>query len=298
MDKDNPAAGLATVRDLLRYAVSRFSEAKLAFGHGFPSAFEEARYLVLHRLHLPFDQMDVWLDARLLPSEVAHVVSIVEQRISTRVPAAYLTHEAWLGPYRFYVDERVIVPRSLIAQLLMNGVEPWIQNREAIKTVLDLCTGSGCLAIIAAQEFGNTTVDAVDISADALSVAQRNVDEYDLQGRVKLIRSDLFAELGRRKYDLIISNPPYVSAASMRALPEEYRKEPALALAAGEDGLDAVRVILREAKRYLTTGGLLLVEAGDCRAQLEQDYPNIPFIWPDTDDGDGCVFLAQRADLP
>jgi ribosomal protein L3 glutamine methyltransferase len=286
-------SALVTVRDVLRFAVSRFNEAELAFGHGFPSAFEEARYLVFHALHLPHDHADAWLNARLLRKEIADALQLIERRIEERLPAAYLTREAWLGEYRFYVDERVIVPRSLIAESLHEGMEPWIGDRDRVRRALDLCTGSGCLAIVCACEFPRAQVDAVDLSTEALEVAARNVESYNLRARVKLHRSDMFAALKGRKYDLIVSNPPYVSQAVMKTLPREYQQEPRQALAGGKDGLDYVRVILEAAKRHLNPGGLLVVEAGDCRPQLERAFPKTPFTWPQTAGGE-CVFVLER----
>lgn len=289
---------LFTLRDLLRYAVSRFNEAGLFFGHGSDNAWDEAVYLILHALHLPLDRLEPFLDARITTVERARVLQLIRRRVLERVPAAYLTNEAWLGEHRFYIDERVIVPRSFIAELLDEQLAPWIEDPWAVDSVLDLCTGSGCLAIIAALAFPEAVVDAVDISTDALAVAERNVSDYGLHGRVQLIHSDLFTELEEdRRYDLIISNPPYVDAAAMRALPEEYRREPVLALAAGEDGLDIVRILLREAKERLNPGGLLVVEIGHNRDVVESTFPALPFTWLDTHAGEGYVFLLRREDL-
>jgi ribosomal protein L3 glutamine methyltransferase len=288
---------LSTVRDLWRFAVSRFNEAGLAFGHGSTNAFDEAAYLILHTLHLPLDRLDPFLDARLLPEEIDAVLNILERRVNERIPAAYLTHEAWLGDFRFYVDERVIVPRSHIAELLREQLAPWIGDPETVESGLDLCTGSGCLAILMAHAFPNALIDAVDISADALEVARRNVADYGLEEQVRLIRSDMFSALAGRRYDLIVSNPPYVNAPSMANLPEEYRHEPTLALASGRDGLDHIRVILREAPRHLNDGGLLVVESGHNRNALEQAFPGLEFTWLETSAGDGFVFLLSREQL-
>ena len=288
---------LSTVRDCLRFAVSRFNQAGLFFGHGSSDAYDEAAYLILHTLHLPLDRLDPFLDARLTGSERAEVLNIIQQRVEQRVPAAYLTHEAWLGGIRFYVDERVIVPRSFIAELLHEQLAPWIAEPEEIGNGLDLCTGSGCLAILAALAFPNAEIDAVDISPDALEVAQRNVADYGLQNRVHLIESDLFANLKDRRYDLIISNPPYVDAESVAALPQEYRHEPQLALGSGADGLDATRIILKQAAAHLNPGGLLIVEIGHNRAALEAAYLDLPFIWLDVTAGDEYVFLLRRENL-
>lgn len=289
---------LVTLRDILRWAVSRFNEEGLHYGHGTKDAFDEAAYLLLHALHLPLDRIEPFLDAALVESERQAVFALLERRIKERIPAAYLTHEAWLGDFPFYVDERVIVPRSHIAELLLEDpLAPWIADPQAIDAALDLCTGSGCLAVLLAHAFPNARIDAVDISPEALEVAARNVADYDLGGRIELIRSDLFAGLAGRRYDLIISNPPYVTGKSMRALPPEYRHEPALALASGEDGLDAVRVILGHAGAHLKEGGLLAVEVGGNRAIVEEAFPRLPFTWLESASGEGMVFLLHKDQL-
>ncbi|MHB1144616.1 MAG: 50S ribosomal protein L3 N(5)-glutamine methyltransferase [Thiobacillus sp.] len=289
---------LITVRDWLRFAVSRFNEARLFFGHGSDNAFDEAAYLILHTLHLPLDRLEPFLDASLTHGESEEVQAVIERRVRERIPAAYLTHEAWLGAHRFYVDERVIVPRSFIAELLQEQLAPWVENPDAVTRALDLCTGSGCLAILAALAFPNAGVDAVDLSKDALDVAAKNVADYGLADRVGLIESDLFAALDGRSYDVILSNPPYVNAESVAALPPEYQAEPALALGSGEDGLDATRQILAKAKSHLKPGGLLVVEIGHNRDTLEAAYPGLPFTWLDTESGDQFVFMLRREDLP
>lgn len=289
---------LITVRDWLRFAVSRFNEAKLFFGHGSDNAFDEAAYLILHTLHLPLDRLEPFLDASLTHGESEEVQAVIERRVRERIPAAYLTQEAWLGGHRFYVDERVIVPRSFIAELLPEQLAPWVENPDEVTRALDLCTGSGCLAILAALAFPNADVDAVDLSRDALDVAAKNVAEYGLADRVELIESDLFAALDGRSYDVIISNPPYVNAESVAALPPEYQAEPALALGSGEDGLDATRQILAKARAHLNPGGLLVVEIGHNRDALEAAYPALPFTWLDTESGDQFVFMLRREDLP
>jgi len=289
---------LSTLRDLMRFSVSRFAEAELFFGHGTDNAWDEAAYLLLHTLHLPIDRLEPFMDARLTSDERAAVLKIIGRRISACVPAAYLTNEAWLGDYRFYVDERVIVPRSHIAELLREQLSPWVDDPWAIGKILDLCTGSGCLAILAAHAFPEATVDAVDLSPDALAVARRNVDDYDLGARLQLIQSDAFAGLEGKTYDVIISNPPYVNAESMATLPEEYRREPELALASGKDGLDFVRIILTEAARHLNPEGVLIVEIGHNRDELEIAFPEITFTWLDTTAGDQFVFMLRREDLP
>jgi ribosomal protein L3 glutamine methyltransferase len=288
---------LFTLRDLMRFAVSRFSEAGLFFGHGSDNAWDEAAYLILHTLHLPPEQFDACIDARLTPGEREAVLAIIERRIDERVPAAYLTNEAWLGEHRFYVDERVIVPRSHIAELLHEQLAPWVEDPWAIERVLDLCTGSGCLAILAAIAFPEARVDAIDLSPDALAVARRNVDDYALGERIDLIESDAFAKVAGKRYGVIISNPPYVNAASMAALPAEYRREPELALASGTDGLDFVRIILKEARAHLAADGILVVEIGNNRDELERAFPDTPFVWLDTAAGDRYVFMLRRDDL-
>ena len=291
------AQNLHTVRDHLRFAVSRFNQAKLFFGHGSNDAYDEAAYLILHTLHLPLDRLDPFLDAQLTDGERTAVLSILQQRVEKRIPAAYLTHQAMLGDFSFYVDERVIVPRSFIAELLLKQLSPWIAAPEKINSVLDLCTGSGCLAILAAHAFPYASVDAVDLSSAALAVAERNVTDYDLQDRVNLIESDLFTKLSGKQYDLIISNPPYVDAGSVAALPQEYLHEPKMALGSGHDGLDATRLILKYAAQHLSGNGVLIVEIGHNRDVLEAAYPNLPFTWLDVSAGDEFVFMLHRNDL-
>lgn len=288
---------LRTIRDLLRFAVSQFNQANLHFGHGCANAYDEAAYLILKTLHLPLDQLEPFLDARLLDDECKQVLTMIDRRVTQRTPAAYLTHEAWLGDYSFYVDERVIIPRSFIAELLQTQLSPWITDPDAIYSALDLCTGSGCLAILMAHGFQNAHIDAIDISTQALEVAHKNVQDYGLEDRIQLIESNLFSALSEKQYDLIISNPPYVNAASMAELPQEYQHEPHNALASGLDGLDATRLILRDAAQYLTDDGLLLVEIGHNRAVLEQAYPQLPFTWLETSAGDEFVFLLRRDQL-
>jgi ribosomal protein L3 glutamine methyltransferase len=298
MSDSTAKAELITVRDYLRYAVSRFTAAQLFFGHGSDNAWDEAVYLTLHTLSLPLDRLEPFLDARLLPHEREALLDIYRRRCEDRLPAAYLTHEAWLGEHRFYVDDRVIVPRSFIAELLDDQLAPWIDDPWAIESALDLCTGSGCLAILTALAFPNAEVAAVDLSRDAISVAERNVADYGLYDRIELIESNAFKKLEGRTFDLIISNPPYVNAESVAALPPEYLHEPELALGSGDDGLDFTRIILREAKKHLTEHGILVVEIGHNRDALEAAYPTLPFIWLDTAAGDEYVFLLHAADLP
>ena len=292
------AKGAAALRagGWLDATVARFEQARLHFGHGSPSARDEAAYLLLHTLKLPLDDLDPVLDRRLTPAESKALEQLVRRRIEERLPAAYLTQEAWLGEYRFYVDERVIVPRSFIAELLFEQLHPWIGADQPVRRALDLCTGSGCLAILLALAFPQAQVDATDISADALEVAARNVADYELQSRVHLVQGDLFAGL-RGRYDVIVANPPYVNQESMQRLPSEYRAEPEMALAGGVDGLDIVRRLLAQARARLTRRGILVVEIGHNRAALEQNFPKLPFTWLETAGGDGFVFLLTAADL-
>lgn len=288
----------ATVRDLLRFAITRFNRAELSYGHGNANAYDEAAYLILHSLDLPLDTLEPFLDARLMEAEIDDVMAVIEMRAGERMPAAYITGEAWMHGYRFHVDERVIVPRSLIGELLIERLQPWISDAEEVGAVLDLCTGSGCLAIIAADVFRNAEVDAVDLSEDALDVAETNLRAYHLQGRVSLFAGDLFEPLPTRRYDVIISNPPYVNAESMSTLPPEYRREPALALAGGDDGLDIVRRIIEEARQWLSDDGVLIIEIGHERAAAELAFGGLEPIWLSTSAGDDSVFLIRAADLP
>ena len=287
----------STPRDLLRYAVSRFNAAKLFFGHGSAEAFDEAAYLVLHTLKLPLDKLEPFLDARLLQEEVLQVLAVIERRVSERVPAAYITNEAWLGSYNFYVDERVLVPRSFIAELIPSQFSPWVNDPDAIENVLELCTGSGCLAIMLADAFQNAVVDAVDISKDALAVAERNIRDYKLEGRVNPIESDLYGNVPFKKYDLIITNPPYVNADSMSKLPPEYLREPQIALAGGADGMDLVRKIVAGAAERLTPEGILVVEIGNEAEYAEAAFGHLGLTWLTTSAGDDSVFLLTAEQL-
>lgn len=286
-----------TPRDLLRYAVTRFNTAKLFFGHGSAEALDEAAYLILHTLKLPLDKLDPFLDARLLQEEVLQVLNVIERRVTERVPAAYITNEAWLGSYNFYVDERVLVPRSFIAELIPNQFSPWVQDPDGVENVLELCTGSGCLAIMLADAFPNALVDAVDISKDALAVAERNIRDYKLAGRVNPIESDLYENVPFKKYDLIITNPPYVNSDSMSRLPPEYMREPQIALAGGEDGMDLVRKIVDGAAERLTPEGVLVVEIGNERDYAEAAFGHLGLTWLTTSQGDDAVFLLTAEQL-
>ena len=286
------AQELSTVRDILRFAVSRFNDAELFFGHGSDNAHDEAAYLILHTLNLPLDTLEPYLDAKLLQSEKEEVLGLIERRVTERVPVAYLTHQAWQGDFDFYVDERVIVPRSFIYELLGDPLLPWIEHNELVHRALDLCTGSGCLAIQMAHHYPAAEIDAVDLSLDALEVAAVNIEEYGLEERVRLIHTDLFEGLDDT-YDLIVSNPPYVDAESVETLPDE----PELALGSGTDGLDATRSIILHAAKHLNPRGVLLVEIGHNRDILEAAYPELPFTWLETSGGDGFVFLLTREQL-
>jgi ribosomal protein L3 glutamine methyltransferase len=291
------ASELRTVRDLLRFGVSRMNEAGLFFGHGTSNAQDEAAYLISHALHLEHEQVESFIDARLTLAERNRILELYERRIVQRVPSAYLTGEAWLGDFRFQVDERVIVPRSTIAELLRDGLDTWVGDPESVESVLDLCTGSGCLAILLAHAYPNARIHAVELSPEALEVARANVREYRLEERISLRQGDLWGPVKGQTYDLIVSNPPYVNAESMAALPHEYRREPLLALAGGADGLDIVRTILASATEHLNQRGVLVVEIGHNREVLEQAYPRLPFLWLNTSAGPDLVFLLERANL-
>ena len=286
-----------TLRDLLRHAVTRFNTEGLFFGHGSDNAFDEAAYLLLHTLKLPLDKLDPFLDARLTPKEIEHLLNLIERRAKDHVPVAYLTHEALLGDYRFYVDERVIVPRSFIAELIPELFQPWVADPDAVTSVLELCTGSGCLAIMLADAFPNAQIDAIDLSADALEVAARNVADYELQQRITLLKSDLYDQIPKKKYDLIVTNPPYVNSASMAQLPAEYRHEPQMALAGGDDGMDLVRRIVFGAKERLTPNGVLVVEIGNEFDYAEAAFADLELTWLSTSAGDEAVFLLTADQL-
>jgi ribosomal protein L3 glutamine methyltransferase len=288
---------LFTIRDWLRFAVSRFEEAGLFYGHGVQNSYDEAVWLVMASLHLPLDTLENFMDAVITEPERRALLHLIERRVTERIPTAYLLREAWLGEFKFYVDERVIVPRSFIAELLREHLAPWVENPEEVVSAADICTGSGCLAILLAHAFPNAEVDAVDISDDALAVARRNIADYGMEDQVQPIKSDMLAALQGKTYDIIISNPPYVDAPSMEALPPEYRREPQLALGSGDDGLDHTHTLLREAAAHLNPGGLLVVEIGHNRDVLEFTYPELPFTWLEVSAGDEFVFLLAREQL-
>ena len=285
-----------TIRDVLRHAVSEFERSNVSLGQGTQSAFDEAAFLVLRTLNLPPDLLEPFLDANLTNDEIDLVLRNIALRSRDKVPVPYILNEAWLRDYKFYVDERVLIPRSHIADILLDQIDTWIPDPENINCALDLCTGSGCLAILLAEVFGAASVDAIDISKDALAVAQKNITNYNLQDRIKLIEGDLLTGT-QKQYDLIISNPPYVDATAMKGLPEEFQKEPALALAGGDEGIDLVRQIIEKAPTNLTNDGLLIVEVGRDRVALEKAFPNIPFTWVTTQASEDSVFLLTREDL-
>ena len=287
----------STVRDLLRYAVTRFTREKLFFGHGSENAFDEAAYLILHTLSLPIDRLEPFLDARLLPEEIASVMDIIERRVTDRIPAAYLTGEAWLQGYSFHVERGVIIPRSFLAELIVEQFAPWVPDPDGITDILELCTGSGCLAIMLADQFPNATVDAVELSPAALGVAQMNIDRYGMRDRIQLHHADLYDGIPDKRYQLIVTNPPYVNQSSMENLPPEYLHEPQMALAGGFDGMDIVRRIVRTAGERLTDDGLLIVEIGNEAEHAIAAFPELELTWLSTSCGDDRVFLLTAEQL-
>lgn len=292
----DPIEQLFTIRDYWRWGASQFQAAGLHYGHGTDNAFDEALALILHALHLPHQRVDDILDARLTLDEREHVVALLARRRDQRLPLPYLTGEAWFAGLPFTVDARVLIPRSPVAELIEAGFEPWCAGEPPAR-ILDLCAGSGCIGIACALYLDGSEVVLADIDADALAVAQSNIERHQAADRVRAVRSDLFAGLAGERFDLIISNPPYVDAEDMAALPAEYRHEPELALAAGDDGLDLVRRMLREAPDHLNDGGLLIVEVGNSWVALEEAYPTVPFTWLEFERGGHGVFLLTRDQL-
>ena len=286
-----------SIAEFYEAAVPQLENAGLSFGHGCTCAEDEVAWLISATLDIPFDELDKFWSDTLTDEQRTTLTQRLDERCTTKAPLAYILGEAWLGPYIFKIDRRVIVPRSFIAELLMVDLSPWVQNPDAITRVADICTGSGCLAILSALHFPNSQVDAVDLSPEALDVARINVDLYGLQDRLKLHQGDLMAPLLDQKYDIIISNPPYVDAASMDALPDEYRHEPEMALAGGNDGLDLVHILLRQAAKTLNPGGWLIVEIGHNRGVMDAAYPDLPLVWLDTDGGSDFVFMVDQAAL-
>jgi ribosomal protein L3 glutamine methyltransferase len=287
---------LLTIRDFVRWTITQFNQNGLYYGHGTENALDEALALILHTLHLSHDVSTSLLDARLTQKEREHLSDLIHRRITKRIPVPYLTNEAWFGGLPFYVDERVLIPRSPIAELIEQHFEPWI-SADSVHSILDLCTGSGCIAIACAKAFPDATVDASDISADALAVAKMNVLRHEVEDQVHLHQSDLFKSLPAKKYDAIVSNPPYVDAADMASLPPEFHHEPKSGLEAGLDGLDFADRILKDAKNYLSPNGILIVEVGNSEFALAEKYPQLPFTWLEFERGGGGVFLLTAEQL-
>jgi len=285
---------LKTIRDLLRYAVTSFTKAGLAHGHGATNAIDEAAFIILEALKLPVNDINPWAEARLTTKERDELLALIELRISTRKPAAYLLKRTYMQGIPFYVDERVIVPRSYIGEMMAKGLLSDLEvDFEGAAKVLDLCTGSGCLAILATGQFPHAEIHATDLSADALDVARINVKEHGLEGRITLHQGNLFAPLGKTKFDFIISNPPYVAAAEVAAFPPEYKAEPQMAHLGGKDGFDLVRQILRDAPKHLKKGGGLLCEVGTGGEILEMEFPDLDFFWLDAEEAEGEVFFLR-----
>ncbi|BFM15353.1 50S ribosomal protein L3 N(5)-glutamine methyltransferase [Maricurvus nonylphenolicus] len=294
--RESPLAELLTIRDYIRWGATRFSAAGVFFGHGTDNAWDEASHLVLSTLHLPWDSSPDLLNARLTLEERKHVINLIERRISERIPAPYLTGEAWYAGMPFYVDERVLVPRSPIIELIEQQFQPWLANYPS--RILDLCCGSGCIGIVCAAEFMDSEVVVSDISADALAVAQSNIERHHLTDQVHAVESDLFANLQGERFDLIVSNPPYVNEEDLAAMPAEFHAEPEIALGSGSDGLDFTRRLLAQARNHLTEQGLLIVEVGNSWPALEAAYPDVPFTWLEFERGGHGVFALTADQLP
>lgn len=289
-------AELKTIRDYIRWGISHFNQAELYYGHGTASALDEVVYLCLYALHLPHDFSEAYFDTALSAVEKQAVYKLLMRRIDERVPSSYLTGEAWFAGLPFFVNKNVLVPRSPIAELIENRFEPWVEA-ESVENILDLCCGSGCIGIASAYAFDWAYVDMVDISAAAIEVADENVQRHQLEERVSVIKSDLFQNVPKRHYDIIVSNPPYVDAEDMDALPDEYLHEPELGLAAGEDGLDLVVPMLQQARQFLTDQGVLVVEVGNSQHALQAAYPHVPFYWLEFERGGSGVFLLTAEQL-
>lgn len=290
------SAGLSTMRDFIRYGATQFLKAKLFYGHGMDNAFDEAKFLVLQSLHMPADLEESWLDTALTADEAKHIQALFEDRIQLRIPAAYLVGRTWFAGMNFIVNQHVLVPRSPFAELIARGFDGWV-DLEQCQHVLDMCTGSGCIGIASLQAVPDAEVDLVDISPEALAVAQQNIDLHELNEQVTAIQSDLFSNLAGKRYDLILSNPPYVDADEIAAMPDEYRHEPMLGLASGHDGLALTRRLLAEAADYLTDNGVLMVEVGASDWALIEAYPELPFYWFEFANGGMGVFAINRAEL-
>lgn len=292
-----PLSNLLTIRDVTRWAMSEMERNSISLGHGTADFWEEATFLVMRTLKLPFDRLDAFWGAHLTPQELEQVLINIDLRVHRKKPVPYLIREAWLSDRCFYVDERVLIPRSFISELLKDNLAPWVEDPDQVGSVLDMCTGSGCLAILAAEAFPQAQVVGADVSPDALDVAKVNRKRFSLQDRLELVQTDLFDKLAGRRFDVIISNPPYVTLEAMRDLPDEYRQEPELALAAGSDGMDIVRRMMPELAAHLNDGGIAVIEIGDGREAFEKIYPRLPVTWLTTSGGDDMVFLVRKEDL-
>ena len=292
-----PVANLLTIRDVTRWAMTEMEKNSISLGHGTEDFWEEATFLVMRTLKLPFDRLQAFWEAHLTPEELEEVLCNIDLRVHMKKPVPYLIKEAWLSEHCFYVDERVLIPRSFIAELLEESLSPWIEDPESVTSVLDMCTGSGCLAILAAETFPNAKVTGADVSPDALDVAVINRKRFGMEDTLELVETDLFENLQGRKYDLIISNPPYVTQAAMDALPKEYQHEPALALGTGVDGMDIMRRMMPALADHLTENGIAVIEIGDGREAFEAIWPELPVTWLTTSGGDDMVFMVKAEDL-